>query len=231
MNVLTKENISKMGVPDARPSLDEPGTIVIRFSQVLRCVAWRWKGHKYSALSKALDSMDPLVIKAEPADMDRWNLVCCRLLACDIPTFTFHYILLERPGSMSPTERCQNHHPILMDDIRDSKSISIGFTLAGLLYGGLHALAWNAHFASHAEQLLWRVAVCIVAGTFPAIWILELLGDRFPVSYWRITKVLVLLIYVLGRAYLVVECFINLGHVPAGVYTTPSWTAYLPHIT
>lgn len=36
--------------------------------------------------------------------------------------------------------------------------------------------------------------------------------------------------YVLARAYLVVECFINVSHLPAGAYKVPSWTAYFPHI-
>jgi hypothetical protein len=35
---------------------------------------------------------------------------------------------------------------------------------------------------------------------------------------------------VLGRAYLVIECFINVGHLEGRVFLLPSWTNYLPHI-
>ena len=33
-----------------------------------------------------------------------------------------------------------------------------------LLYGGLHATSWNSHFPTHIEQMMWCVAVCVVAG-------------------------------------------------------------------
>lgn len=35
--------------------------------------------------------------------------------------------------------------------------------LLGTGYGGMHALAWNAHFPTEREKLLWRVSSCIVA--------------------------------------------------------------------
>ena len=51
----------------------------------------------------------------------------------------------------------------------------------------------------------------------------------------RFTLILLLLLlslaYVLARGYLVVECFINLSHLPAGVYDVPSWATYFPHIS
>lgn len=37
--------------------------------------------------------------------------------------------------------------------------------------------------------------------------------------------------YALARAYLVVECFINLSHLSAGVYDVPNWAAYFPHMS
>jgi len=39
------------------------------------------------------------------------------------------------------------------------------------------------------------------------------------------------LLYVLARAFLVVECFINLGHLPDSAYDVPQWTQYLPSIS
>ena len=37
-------------------------------------------------------------------------------------------------------------------------------------------------------------------------------------------------IYIAARIYIVVEAFISLRHVPLGVYATPSWTNYIPHL-
>jgi hypothetical protein len=51
------------------------------------------------------------------------------------------------------------------------------------------------------------------------------LGDLLLV----IVSVLTLL-YIFGRVYLVVECFLSLSHAPEGIYTLPIWAAYVPHI-
>ena len=39
-----------------------------------------------------------------------------------------------------------------------------GFAAAGILYGGIHLLAWNAPFTSPAELVLWRFSACCIAG-------------------------------------------------------------------
>jgi hypothetical protein len=37
------------------------------------------------------------------------------------------------------------------------------------------------------------------------------------------------LVYLAARVYLVVECFINLAHLPAEVYKEPEWSNLIPH--
>ena len=122
--------------------------------------------------------------------------------------------------------------------------VGLGFTTAGLIYGGLHALAWFAHFESSTQQLLWRVSACVVMGGFPVFWVLlkslDYIEDHIPIRV-RLEAVysrpaltvlaLVVLAYILARAYLVIECFINLSHLPAGVYDVPKWASYFPHIS
>ena len=139
------------------------------------------------------------------------------------------------------------HNVPYINDVPLSSNVILGFIVASLVYGGLHALAWNAHFASSTEQILWRVSSCIVAsgpvaleaGVF-ACGGLEYLLVRFsylkyPANFIRYAIALVLLLmcpaYVLARAYLVVECFISLANSPEGVYKVPEWSAYLPHVT
>jgi len=37
-------------------------------------------------------------------------------------------------------------------------------------------------------------------------------------------------LYVFSRVYLIVECFINIAHLPESVFRTPDWSQYFPHI-
>ena len=137
-------------------------------------------------------------------------------------------------------------------------SVSFGFITVAFIYGGLHALAWFAHFGSLTQQLLWRISTCVVMGGIPTVYVLlafpvKMTGDfpkrwRYRLKIYRprhfenklkclrhyislISASLVLLVYTFARLYLVVECFINLSHLPAGVYEVPSWSAYFPHIS
>ena len=48
---------------------------------------------------------------------------------------------------------------------------------------------------------------------------LELLLEKYS---YRLAFLALTLAYILARAYLAVECFINLSHLPVGVYDVPS---------
>ena len=153
------------------------------------------------------------------------------------------------------TERCDDWPTF--DDLTEWP-IRFGFSVAAFIYGGLHASAWFAHFNSNTEQLLWRASACIVMGGFPVTCIMSIAMsaaadeiEKFQRSHsqevWMqratgsLTKALFALwcvfissiaaAYILARAYLVVECFINLSHLPAGAYDVPNWSAYFPHIS
>ena len=142
-------------------------------------------------------------------------------------------------------QRCQDWPD--RPDISYELPVAFGFSAAALVYGGLHALAWFAHFDSTTEQLLWRISASVVMGGVPVILVLhdapytgryflifrsthvviQYLVDTFSVVLWSLP----LLAYVLARAYLVVECFISLSHLPAEVYDVPTWSTYFPHIS
>ena len=119
--------------------------------------------------------------------------------------------------------------------------MALGFTTAGIIYGGLHAMAWFAHFESSTQQLLWRISSCVVMGGFPVFRTLLMSGNYSITDSYHLDDIfgwfslialyLVALAYMLARAYLVVECFINLSHLPAGVYDVPKWASYFPHIS
>ena len=120
------------------------------------------------------------------------------------------------------------------DEIFEIPTI-LGFTAATFIYGGLHALAWSAHFDSATEKLLWRISSCIVMGGLPMIlssvnWVPINIPEKFWQAFWCI-EILMFVAYTLARAYLVVECFINVFYLPAGVFNTPEWSTYFPHIS
>ena len=60
--------------------------------------------------------------------------------------------------------------------------------------------------------------------------VLEFVGKALLVPYFALF-VLAILFYLLARAYLVVESFISLSHLSAGVYEVPQWTTDIPHIS
>ena len=140
---------------------------------------------------------------------------------------------------MPPTlvQRCRNWPDI--DDVRQLP-MALGITLAALIYGGLHALAWFAHFNSSDEQLLWRISACVVMGGLPSLHVLASIfetaedSETIPDSINVLSIIsmgLLLMAYMSARLFLVVECFVNLSHLPAGVYDVPKWTSYFPHIS
>ena len=119
-----------------------------------------------------------------------------------------------------------------------SKSILAGFICAGLVYGALHLVAWNAEFPSRLEKLLWRSSgiTLAVSGAILTIQYItptdtsNLLSDM--AAGMAVALIILLAItYVAARVYLVVECFINLKYLPEAAYGMPRWSHYFPHIT
>lgn len=118
-----------------------------------------------------------------------------------------------------------------------SPSTMIGLSFGAFIYGGLHALAWYAIFDSDSQRFLWRLSSCVVMGGFPLIFVSLSIKNGLQKRFSRHKKMALFVpapaiaLYALARAYLVIECFINLFNLPAGVYNVPNWTAYFPHIS
>lgn len=124
---------------------------------------------------------------------------------------------------------------------------------SGIIYGGLHTLAWNASFHSFIEKVIWRLSSLIIVTSALVIDVsLRLIShiisrrDGEPDEHRRSCtgiwlsialfslKAIVytdLAVYFLARLYLIVDCFISLTHSPIGVYDVPFWSNYLPHIS
>ena len=122
----------------------------------------------------------------------------------------------------------------------------IGLSVTGLLYGALHALAFGQPLGSRAETLLWQIS-CLTIASFGIVWFLlcesSIILDELSAKKLLKNRLLQLVIfvlfpaglaiiplYVVSRVFLVVEIFLSLPYVDPGVYSTPNWSLYFPHI-
>ena len=113
--------------------------------------------------------------------------------------------------------------------------VGLGLTLVNLLYGGLHALAWSAHFRTPVEATLWRISAITVMFGLLSVQVTHAIPSAIKsprvTMIWVWYGLLVFVAYFYTRLYLIVESFINLANLPSGVYKVPQWPAYFPHLS
>jgi hypothetical protein len=111
------------------------------------------------------------------------------------------------------------------------------------LYGAAHIGAWNSHFPSTTEKLLWRIGACVAAGyplalTTWALGLKLLVGCFFrSQGAWNnvlttlgaLGFVLFTLVWVGARGFLVVESFISVRSLAKGSLEVVKWSNYWPH--
>lgn len=112
------------------------------------------------------------------------------------------------------------------------------FTIS-MLYGGAHSIAWNSHFPTSTERILWRIA-CVGTLCTPLIIALseaiEFCEDREDWFFQSIYMVLALVLLfglvtpVVCSMYFNVEAFLSVRSLVDGTYETIPWGAYWPHI-
>jgi hypothetical protein len=123
-------------------------------------------------------------------------------------------------------------------------SLFIGFG-----FGAMHLAAWNFHFASTAERILWRISsigVTVLSGIAP---VTDFLNDYDTRKYPFLQRLryfldlytclggtmkfifnLSMFLYSLFRFYMFVEMFVALRDVPVDVYKTVQWSQYFPSL-
>jgi hypothetical protein len=118
---------------------------------------------------------------------------------------------------------------------------TIGIAVAALIYGGLHMTAWGAPMSA-TRRLWWRIASLAVSFSGLAYIPYGVLTDRDPGRPWPwgetwtdiargICMIVPTLAYSVARIFLVVECFINIRHLPASTFEVTRWSRYFPHIS
>ena len=116
--------------------------------------------------------------------------------------------------------------------VKNVSKILLGFFACG--FGALHCLAWSSPFPTSTEKLAWRI--CSVTTTVLPALLLPLveyqhrynLCDMFE-AYINRAQLLILALYVLGRAKIVVLAFMTLQMLPADAFQTVNWNDSLPH--
>lgn len=108
-------------------------------------------------------------------------------------------------------------------------------TFPGILNSAFDIVAWNFVFPTPVESLLWKISTCTTTG-------LALVTMVYTLIDWAVTNKkdrqqlesiefkCYAMVYSFMRLYVVVEIFIGLRSLPAGVFRTVAWSRFIPHI-
>ncbi|KUJ21324.1 uncharacterized protein LY89DRAFT_553621, partial [Mollisia scopiformis] len=124
--------------------------------------------------------------------------------------------------------------------------LAFGALVGGTVFGGLHCLAWNFHFPTETERLVWRIC-SVMTSCLPLLFL-------FPVALWMKLNpaalpgyererasstakflvgalILVLFVgpYILARLFLMVEIFRSLCFLPSEAFFE-TWSGNFPHL-
>jgi hypothetical protein len=111
-----------------------------------------------------------------------------------------------------------------------------GGILPGFIFCGIHLFAWNYHFPTRAESIIWKICSCIAMACcllyglcfvprFSMFYVLRLLcrKSRGNDEVWFI------FVYAICRFILLILALISLRKMPGSVYQTVRWTEMVPH--
>jgi len=119
--------------------------------------------------------------------------------------------------------RADNLSAEMHDEFDQTQLRMFTIIILGLIYGGLHTVAWDAHFPSYAEQILWRVSALLIVGSSAVLYFFYRYGLQGEI-------LIVMVLSFAPRLYLVIEAFISVRSLPVGAYQTVDWVEFLPHI-
>ncbi|KAF8312770.1 uncharacterized protein EI90DRAFT_3137132 [Cantharellus anzutake] len=133
------------------------------------------------------------------------------------------------PSETKPTPKTETDaDPMSLVQVSEPEGLGVGsiFIATGMIFGGIHCLAWSFAFPTRTEMILWRVSAIYitVAPVFPILitWI----NDG---SVLQVFALVFALVYAAARVILLVLTFSSLRSPPPSLYQTPSWSSFLPH--
>lgn len=121
--------------------------------------------------------------------------------------------------------------------------MALGIVAAALVFGIVHCLAWNLHFPTSVERLLWRVAAVLTAltpffGYITALTIRWSSSDFSPglmrhrrasENFRGLIMYTVWVLYILARVYTALEALRGLMFLAPETFLE-TWTINFPHI-
>ncbi|MCJ1380684.1 hypothetical protein MMC17_003792 [Xylographa soralifera] len=127
----------------------------------------------------------------------------------------------------------------------DEKAIFVAMSIATLIFGAIHCIAWNFEFPSTTERTIWRVS-SIVTTVLPALTLQcsIIAHDIYDANggngrFRRALRLLLIIstnvlsyaaiIYVLARLTLLGVAFSSLRAMPEDVYIN-TWAQYMPNV-
>lgn len=110
-------------------------------------------------------------------------------------------------------------------------------SLAGVLFGAIHCIAWDFSFPSHVEQIMWRTACLGVIGSC----FMSLVGAAYASAISRrfgklaysvlpSALIFVALLYPVARITLLVLSITSLRSLPPAALHTVEWAEFVPHV-
>lgn len=122
--------------------------------------------------------------------------------------------------------------PFLHSGVHNKGTSTSGYilTTVGVLFGGIHCIAWIFHFPTTLERLLWQIT-SIITIVAPVVFLAVVSMDwNFPEIMQNITIILLFSLYTIARLFLLTLAFTTLRSLPPDAYTTVHWTTFVPHI-
>ena len=139
------------------------------------------------------------------------------------------------PGALRFNDR---EHSLVPGAFRN-KSLTKGIpeltlAISPILYGLVHFLAWNEHFPTPLESLLWRLFSGMVTCSGPvavsyASYFESPKHTYDFVDYKDLT--LAIFVHVVASGFLIVESFRQLFYLDPAAYQLPSWSPYWPRLS
>jgi hypothetical protein len=111
---------------------------------------------------------------------------------------------------------------------KDMESLFI-LAATGMVFGGIHCLAWSFPFPTHTEIILWRVSAIYIAVAPVFVILAEWVADHGKDNLGVDMALLISLVYSAAWVILLILTFSSLRSPPPDLYQTLSWSSFLPH--
>ena len=107
--------------------------------------------------------------------------------------------------------------------------------LCPAVFGAVHVASWNIRLPSDVELWMWRGSslYCLIIGTMVAVHMLLSVYDKGLLWLYAFTANLLRFVgplYIIARAYMIVEVFLSLRALPPGAYESVQWSSLIPHV-